>query len=92
MSSAVPRLPDQQLAALARAYSDALAQKRRQLLLGLAIFAMATVVACIVAEVRPAAFVTNLWRFTDYIGRIFTLDNGPNSGRIVLVDLSLIHI
>ncbi|MBN8945269.1 MAG: phosphonate ABC transporter, permease protein PhnE [Rhizobiales bacterium] len=87
MSSAVPRLPEHQLSALDRAYADAMAQKRRQLLLGLAIFALATIAAGIVAEIRPAAFFTNFWRFTDYIGRIFTLDNGPNTGRPVFVDI-----
>lgn len=88
MPSAVPRLPDHQLDALGRAYAEAMSQKRRQLVLGLALFALATVAAAIVAEVRPATFFANLWRFTDYIGRIFTLDNGPQSGRFVLFDVA----
>jgi phosphonate transport system permease protein len=87
MASAIPRLPDPQLSALDRAYGEAIAQKRRQFALGLAAFLLAVIAAGIVAEVKPAAFFTNLWRFTDYIGRIFILDNGPHSGRFVLVDI-----
>ncbi|MBL8570224.1 MAG: phosphonate ABC transporter, permease protein PhnE [Phreatobacter sp.] len=88
MPSTVTRLPDHQLDALARAYGEAVSQKRRQLLIGLALFVAATIVAGIVAEVRPATFVANIWRFTDYIGRIFTLDNGPNTGRPVFTDIA----
>ncbi|MCA0317761.1 MAG: phosphonate ABC transporter, permease protein PhnE [Proteobacteria bacterium] len=88
MPSTVTRLPEHQLDALARAYGEAVSQKRRQLLIGLALFVAATIVAGIVAEVRPATFVANIWRFTDYIGRIFTLDNGPNTGRPVFTDIA----
>jgi len=37
--------------------------------------------------VKPATFFTNLWRFTDYLGRIFTLEQGPYAGRFVLFDV-----
>ena len=87
MSTAVPRLPDHQLSALSGAYGEAVAAKRRQLLLGLALFVLAFIVAGVVAEVKPATFVTNLWRFTDYLGRIFTLEQGPSAGRFVLFDV-----
>lgn len=86
MASAVPRLPDQQLEPLRRAYGEAVGAKRRQLILGLVLFGCATFVAGAVTDVDLSKFVSNLWRFTDYIGRIFTLDNGPATGRFVLVD------
>ncbi|WP_296578818.1 phosphonate ABC transporter, permease protein PhnE [Phreatobacter sp.] len=87
MSTAVPRLPDHQLSALAGAYAEAVAAKRRQLYIGLALFILAYIIAGIVAEVRPTTFFTNLWRFTDYIGRIFTLEQGAAAGRFVLFDV-----
>jgi phosphonate transport system permease protein len=87
MSIAVTRLPDAQLAPLTRAYAEAVSAKRRQLYLGLALFLLATLVAGIVAEVKPAAFIANLWRFTDYLGRIFTLEQWPAAGRFVLFDV-----
>jgi phosphonate transport system permease protein len=86
MSSAVTRLPDHQLAAHGAAYAEAVSAKRRQLYIGLGLFVLAYIVAGIVAEVRPATFFTNLWRFTDYIGRIFTLEQGAAAGRFVLFD------
>ncbi|QCI63923.1 phosphonate ABC transporter, permease protein PhnE [Phreatobacter stygius] len=86
MASAVPRLPDQQLEPLARAYRQAVGAKRRQLILGLVLFGCATVLAGVVADVDLSKFITNLWRFSDYIGRIFILDNGPAAGRTVLAD------
>ncbi len=43
---------------------------------GAAILAALIVLAGWVAEVDPAKFFANVHRFTDYIGRIFVLDNG----------------
>ena len=87
MSVTVTRLPDSQLEPLQRGYADAVSAKRRQLYIGLALFLVATLVAGFVAEVKPAAFFANLWRFTDYLGRIFTLEQGPAAGRFVLYDV-----
>jgi phosphonate transport system permease protein len=87
MSHTVQSLPDHQLSPLARAYAEAVAAKRRQVLIGLVLFVGAFIVAGIVADVKPATFFTNLWRFTDYLGRIFTLEQGPFSGRFVLFDV-----
>lgn len=87
MSTAVPRLPEPQLRALEQAYGSALAEKRRLVVIGLVLFVACFIVAGIVAEVRPQTFITNLWRFTDYLGRIFTLEQGPASGRFVLFDV-----
>ncbi len=87
MSHTVQSLPDHQLEPLARAYAEAVAAKRRQVLIGLVLFVGAFIVAGIVADVKPATFFTNLWRFTDYLGRIFTLEQGPYAGRFVLFDV-----
>ncbi|CEJ14684.1 Phosphate-import permease protein PhnE [bacterium YEK0313] len=86
MASAIPRLPDQQLAPLENAYRDAMGAKRRQLILGLVLVAAATLAAGHVADVDLSKLAGNIWRFTDYIGRIFVLDNGPAAGRFVLSD------
>jgi len=87
MSHTVQSLPYHQLAPLARAYAEAVSAKRRQVLIGLVLFVGAFIVAGIVADVKPATFFTNLWRFTDYLGRIFTLEQGPYAGRFVLFDV-----
>lgn len=87
MSNTVQSLPDHQLSPLARAYAEAVAAKRRQVIIGLVLFVGAFIVAGIVADVKPATFFTNLWRFTDYLGRIFTLEQGPYAGRFVLFDV-----
>ncbi|QCK84465.1 phosphonate ABC transporter, permease protein PhnE [Phreatobacter aquaticus] len=87
MNAATTRLPEAQLAPLMAAYEQAMAAKRRQVWIGFAILVAVTLLAGFVAEVRPGTFFTNLYRFTDYLGRIFTLDNGPASGRFVLVDV-----
>lgn len=85
--ASVTRLPDAQLDPLARAYADAVSAKRRVTVVGLCVLVVLTILAAAVAEVRLDALVQNLWRFGDYISRIFTLDNGPNSGRVVFVDI-----
>jgi phosphonate transport system permease protein len=84
MSTAVPRLPPDQLAPLANAYRDAVAARRRAFLIGSALVVAAMFVAGFVAEVRPALFAENIYRFGDYISRIFHLENG----RFVLTDVS----
>jgi phosphonate transport system permease protein len=82
MSTAVPRLPPDQLAPLANAYRDAVTAKRRSFLIGSVLVVAAMFLAGFVAEVRPALFAENLYRFGDYIVRIFHLENG----RFVLTD------
>lgn len=66
MSHTVPILPDQRLAALTRAYNDALAIKRRYALASVVIFALCVVLAARVAEVDLEKFVSGLPRFTSY--------------------------
>jgi phosphonate transport system permease protein len=53
-----------------------MAAKRRTTIIGIAIMAACTVLAGWVAEVDIQKFLANVYRFTDYIGRIFYLDNG----------------
>jgi phosphonate transport system permease protein len=74
----VTRLPDPQLAPLMRAYGEALAAKRRQLLLGALLFAIALALAVIGAEVEPATFWAKIGNFTSYFSRLAHLDNGAS--------------
>lgn len=84
MSSAVTRLPDEQLAPLRRAYDDSVAAPRRQVLVGIVVVVVLAMAAGVVGEVSVATFVQKIYRFPDYIGRIFHLDNG----RFVLTDVA----
>lgn len=72
----VATLPDAQLAPLLRAYDDAVAARRRQLLLGIAIALLAFVVAALGAQVDPAKFADNIGNFASYFGRLAHLDTG----------------
>jgi len=78
------RLPEDRLAPLARAYAEATAAKRRSTLLFIAAFIIASLIAGRVAEVDPVKFFTNIDRFTNYIARLFYLDNG----QLVFTDIS----
>jgi len=71
---AVP--PPAQLNKLLAVYADAVAAKRRQLLLGLAITLVCVIVAGIGAEVRPLTFFANIGNFFSYFDRLLTLDSG----------------
>jgi phosphonate transport system permease protein len=68
--------PEAQLAPLMRAYGDAVAAKRRQLLLGLALGACAFALAVAGAEVNLATFWAKIGNFTSYFDRLLTLDSG----------------
>jgi phosphonate transport system permease protein len=76
MPRAVVVLPEAQLAALAGAYGQAVAARRRQLVLGVAVFLLALAVAAAGAEVEPATFFHKLGNFTSYFNRLLTLDSG----------------
>ncbi|MDJ1159110.1 phosphonate ABC transporter, permease protein PhnE [Chelatococcus sp. SYSU_G07232] len=67
MAPALTRLPDAELARLAAAYRAAVAARRRQTLLFLAVLAVLVLAAARVGEVDPARFAANLPRFTHYI-------------------------
>ena len=66
MSVAVPHLPEAQLAALMRAYENAVAAKRRRLMLGIALFIAAVAVSAWMGEVALGKFANNIWRFFAY--------------------------
>ena len=72
----VPVLPDVQLAPLVGSYGNAVAARRRQTVLGLAIFLAAIALACVGAEVDPAKFWAKLGNFTSYFTRLAFLDSG----------------
>jgi phosphonate transport system permease protein len=76
MHRLVTYLPHAQLAPLLRAYDGALAAKRRQNFIALAVMLAAIVLACAGAEVDPLAFWDKLGNFTSYFARIAHLDSG----------------
>ncbi|KJC54759.1 phosphonate ABC transporter permease [Bradyrhizobium sp. LTSP849] len=76
MTVAVSILPEQQLAALNAAYNQAVARKRLRLLLGVALFVAALLLAAIGAEVNLRTLFTYFGNFLSYFDRIFTLDSG----------------
>ncbi|MCJ2069726.1 phosphonate ABC transporter, permease protein PhnE [Methylobacterium sp. J-030] len=63
-------LPPEREAALSGLYARATAAARRRTLAGLAIVAVLTVLAGLIAEVRPLVFAENIGKFTAYIYQI----------------------
>ncbi len=82
MQHAVPRLPEQQVYALAAAYRAAQAAKHRTTAIGVVVLVLVVLLAGVVAEVDLAKLWANAGQLTSYFGRIFYLDNG----RHVLTD------
>jgi phosphonate transport system permease protein len=76
MASIVAVLPEPQSAALAAAYNEAVAGRRRQMVLGIALGLFALAVSAYGAEVDPATFWSKLGNFTSYFDRLLTLDTG----------------
>jgi phosphonate transport system permease protein len=72
----IATLPEPQRAALAAAYDQAVAARRRQLLLGLAIGLLALAISVVGAEVDPVMFWNKLGNFSSYFNRLLTLDSG----------------
>ena len=68
--------PAAQLAPLIRNYSEAAAAKRRQLVLGFAVAAVALLVSAIGAEVQPVTLWNKIGNFTSYFDRLLKLDTG----------------
>ncbi len=68
--------PAAQLAPLLRGYDQAVAAKRRQLLLGLAAAALAWLAAGVGAEVNLATWWAKIGNFTSYFNRLLHLDSG----------------
>ncbi len=75
MPSGLVTLPDAQLAALYRAYDQALGKKRQQALLAAVVMLGLVVGSMVIAEVRFDTLFAHAGRFTNYIGRIFLLEN-----------------
>lgn len=78
MSGSILSLPPERLRDLDRAYADAVAAKRRQVLIGGVVLIVCIIVAGFVSEVRPLTFIENVSRFFSYLGRIFTLESGAS--------------
>ncbi|MFN8829980.1 MAG: phosphonate ABC transporter, permease protein PhnE [Labrys sp. (in: a-proteobacteria)] len=78
MSGSILSLPPDRLRDLDRAYADAVAAKRRQVLIGGVVLIVCIIVAGFVSEVRPLTFIENVSRFFSYLGRIFTLESGAS--------------
>lgn len=76
MAHIVATLPETQRAALAAAYDQAVAARRRQLVLGFGLFLFALGISIVGAEVNPVTFWTKLGNFTSYFDRLLTLDDG----------------
>ena len=76
MIHTVPVLPAPQLAPLLSHYGGAVAAKRRQMVLGAAVFLLAVTVSAVGAEVHPAVFWVKLGNFSDYFARLTHLDSG----------------
>jgi phosphonate transport system permease protein len=69
-------LPQQQAQPLLKAYADATAARRRQLYLAAVVLAALIYAAAYAGEVDLARLYQNLGNFTDYLGRLFYLDDG----------------
>eukprot|EP01036_Dinobryon_divergens_P051014 gene51014-68287_t len=78
MPSSIASLPPDQLSHLQRAYADAVAAKRRQMVIGGVVLLACIIIAGIVSEVRPVTFFENVFRFFSYMGRIFMLESGAS--------------
>lgn len=76
MSRTIVEIPELQLGVLQRGYDAALSARRRQTAIGAAVLLVAILVAGFVGEVDAGKLFANIHRLPDYIGRIFTLDDG----------------
>ena len=76
MTHFVATLPQHQADVLAAAYDQAVAARRRQLYLGIAVFVLALAAAAKGAEVDPTVFWNKIGNFSSYFDRLFTLDTG----------------
>jgi phosphonate transport system permease protein len=78
VATAIPHFPDAQMAQLLQAYAAQSAERRRHTLLGLTILVLCIVTAGFVGEVSLGKLFDNIDKFTDYIGRLFFLDDGQS--------------
>lgn len=75
MSNPAARLPESQTLPLLAAYHAALRERQRATWLGIGILLLCIAVASVMAEVNLATLGKNILNFTNYIGRIFYLEN-----------------
>ncbi len=68
-------------------YKKTVSTQRKMYLFALLGLAGAIYVAGWMAEVDMVMFLENIYRFPNYIGRIFVLDSGPAKGSFVLFDV-----
>jgi phosphonate transport system permease protein len=76
MTTAIPILPDHQLAALNDAYGRAVSRRRLRFALSAAIFCVALLVAAIGADVNLRTLFAYFGHFVSYFDRLLTLDSG----------------
>lgn len=77
------RLPDAQITPLLQGYNAELQARRRSTVLGMIILILCVILSGVMAEVNVSKFFANIQNFTNYIGRIFFLDDG----KIVFSDM-----
>ena len=86
MASALHRLPEARLVALAGAYDAEARRRRRRFLLAAAAVAALALLCGRVAQVDPARLFAEIGNFFGYFERLFTLEAGPRAGQPVWTD------
>ncbi len=76
MAISIPKLPQDRLLVLEASYSAAVSAKRTKTLVGFAVFLAVISGSAYVGDVDLVKFFGHIYKFTDYIGRIFVLDSG----------------
>jgi phosphonate transport system permease protein len=87
MNSSAAMPPRPTVEQMASAYAAEVAVKRRRFIIAAAGLAVLVLLAGWVAEIRLDVFFANLYKFPNYIGKLFLLDSGPMAGRFVLFDV-----
>ena len=85
MPTTLPRLPDDRLRPLAEAYARSMRAARLKTLAGVAGLVVLVILAGWFAEVDLVKMARRIGTVSDYVGRIFTFDNGDHVGRPVFV-------
>jgi len=75
MAHAIQTLPESQAAELTTGYRRELAARRRTTILGLVVLVLLCLLAAAQAEVNLEKFINNFGNLTNYVGRLFWLDN-----------------
>lgn len=76
MAHAIQTLPDHQAIALTAGYRRALAARRRTSVLAIVALVLLSLLAAVQAEVDLVKFFENFGNLTNYVSRLFWLDNG----------------